>query len=157
VKLLRFLQERQLERVGGRESIRVDVRVIAATNKDLAAEMHAGRFREDLYYRLSVVNLNIPPLRDRGEDVVLLANSFLRQRAQELRQKLRFSPDTLEAIRRYAWPGNVRELENTVQRAAIIARAPVIDVADLGITVASAAEEQPSLREARGRAEREAV
>jgi two-component system NtrC family response regulator len=157
VKLLRFLQERQIERVGGRETIRVEVRVIAATNKDVNAEMQAGRFREDLYYRLSVVNLNVPPLRDRGEDVILLANAFLRKRAQELRRKLRFADAALEALARYQWPGNVRELENTVQRAAIMARGGVIEVGDLGIGVAAATEDRPSLREARGRAEREAV
>jgi two-component system NtrC family response regulator len=157
VKLLRFLQERQIERIGGRETIRVDVRVIAATNKDVIAEMQAGRFREDLYYRLSVVNLNVPPLRDRGEDIVILANAFLRKRARELRRKLRFADATREAMTRYRWPGNVRELENTIQRAAIMARGDVIEVGDLGIGVATAAEDRPSLREARGRAEREAV
>jgi len=157
VKLLRFLQERQIERVGGRETIRVDVRVIAATNKDVVTEMQAGRFREDLYYRLSVVNLNVPPLRERGEDIVILANAFLRRRAQELRRKLRFGDAALEAMTRYRWPGNVRELENTVQRAAIMAHGGVIEVGDLGIGVAAAEEDRPSLREARGRAEREAV
>src|SRR3989454_7036562 len=141
VKLLRFLQERQIERIGGRETIRVDVRVIAATNKDVNAEMQAGRFREDLYYRLSVVNLNVPPLRDRGEDIVILANAFLRKRAQELRRKLRFADATLEAMTRYRWPGNVRELENTVQRAAIMSRGGVIDLGDLGIGVVTAAED----------------
>jgi two-component system NtrC family response regulator len=157
VKLLRFLQERQIERIGGRETIRVNVRVIAATNKDVNAEMQAGRFREDLYYRLSVVNLNVPPLRERGEDIVILANAFLRKRAQELRRKLRFADAALEAMTRYRWPGNVRELENTVQRAAIMAHGGVIEVGDLGIGVAAAEEDRPSLREARGRAEREAV
>ncbi len=156
VKLLRFLQERQIERVGGRETIRVEVRVIAATNKDVNAEMQAGRFREDLYYRLSVVNLNVPPLRDRGEDIVILANAFLRRRAQELRRKLRFADAAREALARYQWPGNVRELENTVQRAAIMARGGIIEVGDLGIGIA-AAEDRPTLRDARGRAEREAV
>jgi len=157
VKLLRFLQERQIERIGGRETIRVDVRVIAATNKDVVTEMQAGRFREDLYYRLSVVNLNVPPLRERGEDIVILANAFLRRRAQELRRKLRFGDAALEAMTRYRWPGNVRELENTVQRAAIMAHGGVIEMGDLGIGVAAAEEDRPSLREARGRAEREAV
>jgi len=120
VKLLRFLQERQIERVSGRETIRVDVRVIAATNKDVVTEMQAGRFREDLYYRLSVVNLNVPPLRERGEDIVILANAFLRRRAQELRRKLRFGDAALEAMTRYRWPGNVRELENTIERAVVL-------------------------------------
>src|SRR5438128_10417933 len=106
VKLLRFLQERTIERVGGREVLRIDARVVAATNKDLQAELQAGRFREDLYYRLSVVNIHVPPLRDRGEDLVLLANTFLRRRAQENRRKLRFSSGALEAMVRYRWPGN---------------------------------------------------
>jgi two-component system, NtrC family, response regulator len=157
VKLLRFLQERQIERVGGRETIRVDARVIAATNKDLRAELQVGRFREDLYYRLSVVNLSLPPLRDRGEDLVLIANAFLRKHTQEQRRKLRFSSGALEAMARYGWPGNIRELDNTVQRAVIMARSQFIEVADLGIAVEMATDDRPSLREARGRAERQAV
>ena len=158
-KLLRFLQERQIERIGGREAIQVDARVIAATNKDLKAELEAGRFREDLYYRLSVVNIHVPPLRDRGEDLVLLANTFLRRRAQENRRKLRFSSGALEAMVRYRWPGNIRELENTVQRAVIMARDQLVEADDLGIDMeaASPPEDRPSLREARGRAERQAV
>jgi len=156
VKLLRFLQEREIERVGGREAIRVDVRIIAATNKDVQAEMQNSRFREDLYYRLAVVNINVPPLRDRGEDIVLLANTFLRKQAAERRQRLRFAADALDAMAHYRWPGNVRELENTVQRAAIMAIGGVVEARDLGIAVAAGAE-APSLREARGRAEREAV
>jgi two-component system NtrC family response regulator len=158
VKLLRFLQERQIERVGGRETIRVDARVIAATNKELKVELEAGRFREDLYYRLSVVNINVPPLRERDEDLALLANVFLRRHAEaQKRRKLRFSGEALEAIGRYGWPGNVRELDNTVQRAVIMAAGQVIEARDLGIPVHASAEEQPSLREARGRAERQAV
>jgi len=169
VKLLRFLQERQIERVGGREMIRVDVRVVAATNKDLRSELQAGRFREDLYYRLSVVNLNVPPLRDRGEDLILIANAFLRRHAQEQRRKLRLSSGALEAMARYRWPGNIRELENAVQRAVIMAHGELIEAADLGIAVESASEDslreargrasedRPSLREARGRAERQAL
>jgi len=157
VKLLRFLQERQIERVGGREMIRVDVRVIAATNKDLRSELQAGRFREDLYYRLSVVNLNVPPLRDRAEDLILIANASLRRCAQEQRRKLRFSSGALEAMTRYRWPGNIRELENAVQRAVIMSHGQLIEAADLGIAVESASEDRPSLREARGRAERQAL
>ncbi len=157
VKLLRFLQERQIERVGGRQTIGVDVRVIAATNKELKSELQAGRFREDLYYRLSVVNLRLPPLRERGEDIVLIANALLRRSAQEHRRKLRFSSQALDAIARYPWPGNVRELENTVQRAVIMARGNFIEMPDLGIEVELPADDVPSLREARGRAEREAL
>jgi two-component system, NtrC family, response regulator len=158
VKLLRFLQERHIERIGGRETIRVDVRVIAATNKDLKVELQGGRFREDLYYRLSVVNLRLPPLRERGEDIILIANAFLRRGSQEHRRKLRFGSEALEAMARYGWPGNIRELENAVQRAVIMAQGRFIEPADLGIEVEmSAAQDRPSLREARGRAEREAV
>ena len=157
VKLLRFLQEREIERVGGREIVRVDARVIAATNKDLKAELRAGNFREDLYYRLSVVNLKLPPLRERGEDIVLLANAFLRRSADAQRRKLRFSAGALEAISRYTWPGNIRELENTVERAVIMARGKQIEVADLGIEVSSEAPDLAPLRETRKRAERETV
>jgi len=158
VKLLRFLQERHIEPIGGRETIRVDVRVIAATNKDLKVELQGGRFREDLYYRLSVVNLRLPPLRERGEDIILIANAFLRRGSQEHRRKLRFGSEALEAMARYGWPGNIRELENAVQRAVIMAQGRFIEPADLGIEVEmSAAQDRPSLREARGRAEREAV
>jgi len=157
VKLLRFLQEREVERVGGREVLHVDARVIAATNKDLQAELQAGRFREDLYYRLSVVNLKLPPLRERGEDIVLIANAILRRSCQEYRRKLRFSSGALEAIAAYGWPGNIRELENAVQRAVIMAAGRFIEPAHLGIPVLAGAGEAPSLREARRKAEREAL
>src|SRR2546422_4106294 len=156
VKLLRFLQERQIERVGGRETIRVDVRVIAATNKDLRSELQAGRFREDLYYRLSVVNLRLPPLRERGEDIILIANAFLRRSCKQHRRKLRFASAALEAIARYAWPGNIRELENAVERAVIMARTKLIEARDLGIEIGDAVD-LASLRQARDRAEREAL
>jgi two-component system response regulator HydG len=107
--------------------------VVAATNKDLKAEMQAGRFREDLYYRLSVVNLTLPPLRERGEDVVLIAGAFLQRRAREHRRKVRFGCSALEAITHYPWPGNVRELENAVERAVLMARTKFIEASDLGI------------------------
>jgi two-component system, NtrC family, response regulator len=103
------------------------------------------------------VNMNLPPLRDRGEDLILIANAFLQRRAQEQRRKLRFSSAALEAMARYRWPGNIRELENAVQRAVIMAHGKFIEVADLGIAVESASAEGPSLREARGRAERQAL
>ena len=112
VKVLRFLQEREIERIGGRESIKVDTRVIAATNKAVKAEIQAGRFREDLYYRLSVVEIEVPPLRERGEDIALLANAFLRRNCQEYRRTMCFSEAARAAMARYAWPGNIRELEN---------------------------------------------
>jgi two-component system NtrC family response regulator len=155
VKLLRFLQEREIERVGGREVLRVDARVVAATNKDLKAELQARRFREDLYYRLSVVNLTLPPLRERGEDVVLIANALLQRISKTHRRKLRFGSTALEAIARHPWPGNVRELENAVERAVLMARGKLVEARDLGIDL----PEQPpaSLREARDRAERAAL
>ncbi|PYN01685.1 MAG: PEP-CTERM-box response regulator transcription factor [Candidatus Rokuibacteriota bacterium] len=156
VKLLRFLQEREIERVGGREVLRVDARVIAATNKDLKSELQAGRFREDLYYRLSVVNLKLPPLRERGEDIVLIANAFLRRTCKQHRRKLRFGSAALEAIAHYGWPGNIRELENAVERAVIMAHAKLIEARDLGIEIADGAD-LASLRQARDRAEREAL
>jgi two-component system, NtrC family, response regulator len=154
VKLLRFLQERRLERVGGRESIIVDARVIAATNKELKTEIRAGRFREDVFYRLSVVVLTMPPLRERGEDVVLLANTFLKKNCEQQSRRLRFSGRALEAIAAYAWPGNVRELENAVQRAVIMARTRFIEPADLGIEPAVQAPSS-TLREARNQTERQ--
>jgi two-component system NtrC family response regulator len=157
VKLLRFLQERQIERIGGREPIRVAARVIAATNKDLKSELQAGRFREDLYYRLSVVNIKLPALRDRGEDVVLIANTLLQRSCREQRRKLRFSSAALEAIVGYAWPGNVRELENAVQRAVIMASGHVVEPADLGIEVPSERVQVAPLRDVRGKADRDAL
>jgi transcriptional regulator with GAF, ATPase, and Fis domain len=123
VKLLRFLQERQLERVGGRETLQVDARVVAATNKDLKAELAASRFREDLFYRLSVVNLKLPPLRERGEDVVLLARHFADRFARKMgRALLPMMGDAEQRLTRYEWPGNVRELANVIERAVIGAR-----------------------------------
>jgi two-component system NtrC family response regulator len=157
VKLLRFLQERQIERIGGREPIRVAARVIAATNKDLKSELQAGRFREDLYYRLSVVNLRLPALRERGEDVVLIASALLQRSCREQRRKLRFSSAALEAIVRYAWPGNVRELENAIQRAVIMAHTHFVEPGDLGIELPSEGIEVAPLRDVRGKADREAL
>jgi two-component system NtrC family response regulator len=157
VKLLRFLQERQIERIGGRVPIRVAARVIAATNKDLRSELQAGRFREDLYYRLSVVNIKLPPLRERGEDIVLIANALLHGSAQQQRRRLRFSGAALEAIVRYAWPGNIRELENAVQRAVIMARGNLVEPQDLGIDLPADPIEVATLRDVRGKAEREAL
>ncbi|MDW7712553.1 MAG: sigma 54-interacting transcriptional regulator, partial [Deferrisomatales bacterium] len=132
VKLLRVLQERELERLGGRETLRVDVRVVAATNRELAREVREGRFREDLYYRLNVVPLHLPPLRERREDVPLLAHHFLRRFSEENRKPFEgISPEALELLVRHDWPGNVRELENTVERAVVLARGPLILPQDL--------------------------
>ena len=157
VKLLRFLQQREIERVGGREVVRVDARVIAATNKDLKVELRSGRFREDLYYRLSVVNLKLPALRERGDDIVLIAHAFLRRSGQQHRRKLRFSASALAAIIHYSWPGNIRELENTVERAVIMTRGKLIEASDLGIEVPEESSDLASLRQARHKAEREAL
>jgi two-component system response regulator HydG len=140
VKLLRFLQDGVLERVGGNEPIPVDVRIVAATNKDLPAEVRAGRFREDLFYRLDVVTVRLPPLRDRQEDLLLLANAFLRRVADKLPKRVRgFSPAAAAAIERYPWPGNVRELEHAVERAVILTGSDAVDVGDLPEAVRSAA------------------
>ena len=156
VKLLRFLQERKVERLGGRQQIHVDTRVIAASNKDLKADVAAGGLREDLYFRLSVVTITLPPLRERAEDIGMLAHAFLRRACQEYRRKLRFSSDALAAVAQYRWPGNVRELENTVRRASIMARGQFIEPADLGIPHPTRVE-RVSLREARNRVERQVV
>ncbi len=129
VKLLRFLQEHELERVGGNETIRVDVRVVAATNRDLKDAVDAGKFREDLYYRLDVVQLDVPPLRTRKSDIPLLVHHFLRVYANENGREIRgFSDDALSALLAYPWPGNVRELENAVERAVVLCEGDTITV-----------------------------
>ncbi len=131
-KVLRALQEGEIERVGGKDTVRVDVRVIAATNKDLAAESAAGRFREDLYFRLNVVPLRAVPLRERREDVAKLARHFLeRFRLENNRPTMGFDADVEIALAAHSWPGNVRELENAVERLAIMARSNKISLADL--------------------------
>ena len=120
-KLLRAIQEREIQRVGGDTVLRVDVRIIAATNRDLLADVQAGRFREDLYYRLNVVNLRVPPLHERTEDVPLLARHFLEHFAGKNRKQLKgFTPAAMDVLVRYPWPGNVRELENALERAVIM-------------------------------------
>jgi len=140
VKLLRFLQDGVLERVGGTEPVSVDVRVVAATNKDLAAEVKAGGFREDLFYRLDVVSVRLPPLRERREDVPLLAIAFLRRFAEKNDKRVTgISPAALAVLERYPWPGNVRELQHALERAVILTRAETVDVADLPEPVRAAA------------------
>jgi two-component system response regulator HydG len=158
VKLLRFLQDGILERVGGTEPLRVDVRVVAATNKDLAAEVRAGRFREDLFYRLDVVSVRLPPLRDRREDVLPLAGAFLARVAEKLPKRVTgFAPAAASALERYAWPGNVRELQHAVERAVILTRGEIVELADLpeairtgSVAAAAAAAAPPSTGGAAG-------
>ena len=141
VKLLRVLQERQFERVGGEKTLTVDVRVICATNRDLRKEVELGNFREDLYYRLNVVHVEVPPLRERKEDIELLSASFLSTFNREDGRKIEgFTPAARKAMFSYSWPGNVRELRNTVEAAVVLSRSNVIDIDDL----------PPQLRETSG-------
>jgi len=163
-KLLRFLQERTIERLGGRQEIPVDVRVVGATHQDLRALMQAGRFREDLYYRLAEIVVTIPPLRQRQGDSVLLAHAFLRRFALEQRRpSLTLTDDAIAAIEAHAWPGNVRELLNVIKRAAIMADGVRVSAADLGLPAPETAQGEPAatsdidLRKVREDAERQAV
>jgi DNA-binding NtrC family response regulator len=138
VKLLRFLQEHEFERVGGNQTIRVDVRIVAATNRDLRAWVKEGKFREDLYYRLNVVAIEVPPLRARPSDVPLLAAHFLDRYAKENGKNVTgFTDEALERLARYDWPGNVRELENAVERAVVVCRGDSVRAEDLAPTVAA--------------------
>jgi two-component system NtrC family response regulator len=155
-KLLRFLQERVIERVGGRQEIAVETRVVCATHQDLKSQITTGRFREDLYYRLAEIVVEIPPLRARPGDAALLAHVFARRFAEEQRRGLvTLLPDAIAAIERHSWPGNVRELENVIKRAAIIVDGNTISAADLGL--AGTEPESLNLREVRDAAERDAV
>jgi DNA-binding NtrC family response regulator len=132
-KLLRVLEDGELERVGSSRTLKVDVRLVSATNADLAAEVGAGRFRKDLLYRLNTVELRLPPLRERREDIAALTNDFLQRAARRYRREdLRFSPTALRALERHDWPGNVRELAHVVERAVLMARGGEIDALDLG-------------------------
>ncbi len=149
-KLLRVLQEREFERVGGDRTIRVDVRIIAATNRDLAREVEAGRFRSDLYYRLAVFPIRVPPLRERRHDIPVLAAAFLREQARRLGKPLvGMTPNALERLERSDWPGNVRELYNVIERAAIVARSETLAEDDLG-WVAGPSEAASNLRRTDG-------
>ena len=161
-KLLRFLQERVIERVGGRKEIPIDVRVIGATHQDLKNQISSGGFREDLYYRLAEIVIDIPALRDRQGDAVLLAHTFLRKFSSELRRPgLSLGEDAIRKIESYAWPGNVRELQNIIKRAAIMADGQQITADDIGIAVAAPLDGEElavlDLRTVRERAERQAV
>jgi two-component system NtrC family response regulator len=158
VKLLRFLQEQCIERVGGRQEIQVDTRVIAATNADLKKGMTSGSFREDLFYRLAVVQIVLPPLRDRDDVIVLLAQSFLRRFASENgKTSLSFGPDALRSIRQHPWPGNVRELQNRVRRAVIMSEGKRLTPADLELESSAGTGQSVTLKEARERLEAEMI
>ncbi|OGL14171.1 MAG: Fis family transcriptional regulator [Candidatus Rokubacteria bacterium RIFCSPLOWO2_12_FULL_71_22] len=138
-KILRVLQEGEFERLGGTRTLRVDVRVVAATNQDLAQMVREKRFREDLYYRLNVITINVPPLRERREDIHVLAQHFLRMYAAKNNRKLEgFTDEALRRLEAYAWPGNVRELENVIERGVVLARSAQMDVADLPPEIAGA-------------------
>ncbi|GGC17168.1 PEP-CTERM-box response regulator transcription factor [Pseudoduganella buxea] len=157
-KLLRFLQERVIERVGGHEEIAVDVRIICATHQNLKALAGTGRFREDLYYRLSEIVLTIPPLRERSGDAVLLAQHFKNRFCrQEGRPTLTFSADALAQIAQHAWPGNVREMENVIKRAVIMASGSIILGEDLDLGIEQPSPRPFNLREVRDKAEYQAV
>jgi transcriptional regulator with PAS, ATPase and Fis domain len=137
-KLLRFLQEREFERVGGSEPIRVDVRIIAATNRDLEGAIKEGRFRDDLYYRLNVVPITLPPLRHRKEDIPDLAQFFIRRFSKEAKKVITaVAPEAMERLIAYNWPGNVRELANVIERAIVLGPGPTINLQDVsqGIVV----------------------
>ncbi len=160
-KLLRFLQQRTIERLGGRSEIPVDVRVVCATHQDLKNLITEGRFREDLYYRLAEIVVNIPPLRARTGDAVLLAHAFLKRFMQDQRRTLHFTEDAIQAIEAHAWPGNVRELLNAIKRASIMAEGDRLTADDLGLPSpardAASAGSDLDLRTVREAAERQAI
>ena len=158
-KLLRFLQDQVFERVGGRIPVRVDVRVVSATNQPLEAQASSGKFRGDLLFRLNPMTVRVPPLRERGGDVLLLARWFLARYANEFQRRVRgFEDGAIAAMNEYAWPGNVRELGNRIQRAVLMAAGPLISAAELELAPSEHAEEQNlDLRMARARAERETI
>lgn len=158
-KLLRFLQERVIERIGGRQEIQIDVRIVCATHQDLKQLIKEGRFREDLYYRLAEIVVNIPPLRDRQGDAALLAHALMRRFADEQKRgAMSLREDALRAIEAHSWPGNVRELENCIKRAVIMADHNQITIADVGLDpVPEAGTEALDLRQVRDEAERRVV
>jgi two-component system, NtrC family, response regulator len=158
VKLLRFLQEQFIERVGGRQSIRIDARVVTATNADLRKGMLAGTFREDLFYRLAVVQITLPPLREREGDIRLLAQFFLQRfGAQTGKTGLSFDQEALRALDRYHWPGNVRQLENQVRRAVIMAEGKRLNIRDLELSSPAGVASNANMKDARENLEREMI
>ncbi|PYL88642.1 MAG: PEP-CTERM-box response regulator transcription factor [Verrucomicrobia bacterium] len=158
VKLLRYLQEQRFQRVGGRQELTSDARIIAATNVDLKAGINQGSFREDLYFRLAVLVISLPPLRERGDDAVLLAQEFLQKyAAQNGKANIAFVPEALRAINRHPWPGNVRELQNRIKRAVIMADSKRITEKDLELSTGIGFSSSTTLKEARENVEREMV
>jgi two-component system, NtrC family, response regulator len=160
VKLLRFLQEQRLQRVGGRQEIQVDTRLVTATNADLKQLINSGKFREDLYFRLAVITIRLLPLRERGEDIMFLAREFLQRCARQNGQtKVVFAPDALRAMTRYSWPGNVRELQNCIKRGVIMASGTRVSAKDLELDQGRdlAASSATTLKQAREQVERELI
>jgi len=167
-KLLRFLQEKKIQRIGGRNDIEIDTRIIAATNIDLNNAMKEKQFREDLFFRISVISINVPPLRERGDDIVLLANTFLERYKYIFKKKIKgFSREALDGIKQYPWPGNVRELENKLQKAVITSDSFTIEPYHLGLEKQLKKEglhedmdrnyEGMTLKEARNRLEKDLI
>jgi two-component system, NtrC family, response regulator len=158
VKLLRYLQEQRFQRVGGRQELTSDARIIAATNVDLKAGINQGSFREDLYFRLAVLVISLPPLRERGDDAVMLAQEFLQKyAAQNGKANIAFVPEALRAINRHPWPGNVRELQNRIKRAVIMADSRRITEKDLELSTGIGFSSSTTLKEARESVEREMI
>jgi two-component system NtrC family response regulator len=158
VKLLRFLQEKCFQRVGGRHEILSDARIVAATNRNLEESVASGKFREDLYFRLAVVVLKLPPLRERGDDIILVAKAFLHNYGVEhAKPGLTFAPDALRALTLHSWPGNIRELQNRVRRAVIMADGKRVSAKDLELTDSLSALPPQTLKEARESVERQMV
>jgi transcriptional regulator with PAS, ATPase and Fis domain len=144
-KLLRALQEREIRRVGGERTIKVDARVVAATNRDLRAAVAAGTFREDLYFRLGAFVIDVPPLRERRDDIPALVHDFVRRAAARVKKEaVSVSPDAMTALMNYRWPGNVRELEHAIERAVIVARGPSIRVRELPPEVSQTSHDEVS-------------
>ncbi|MDH3748029.1 MAG: PEP-CTERM-box response regulator transcription factor [Gammaproteobacteria bacterium] len=157
-KMLRFLQERVIERVGGRQEIPVDVRVVCATNQNPEDLIKDGLFREDLYYRIAEITINIPPFREREEGRLILARTLLQKYCKKQKRAINgFSEDAVQAIEAYSWPGNVRELENKIKSAVIMADGKLVTAADLGVTPGEQQPESMNLREVRQRAESKAI
>jgi two-component system NtrC family response regulator len=158
VKLLRFLQDQIVERIGGRQKIQVDVRIVSATNANLDDKINQGVFRSDLFYRMNAFTIRIPPLRERGSDIILLANFFLTRFNQEFSRRVRgFTDQATIAMAAHDWPGNVRELENRIKRAVVMADHHIIDAADLELAPREDSLPDLDLRTARLRAEREVI